>query len=112
VTVVTQQCSKQLTISCGDALTAVEPPTRAALGAIDKNTVPLCIAPQVAKVRLDIAGLDSAAQVANGAFAHNKASELAFAMGTYVRYAAALRADQQAVARASTTQCDARVTGP
>ena len=112
LTATSQECTKQLTNSCEAALTAVVPEIKTTVGIIDKATLPLCISPQVAKVRVDIMNMQSALDVAGNAYNHNQGSELAFAMGTFVRYRAVFNGDVAALPAIAKAKCDPTQTGP
>jgi hypothetical protein len=112
LSVTSQQCTKQLTNSCNDALGAVEPLMKSTESTIDKASLPLCITPQVAKVRGDMNNMQSALDVAQSAYNHNQGGELAFAMGTFVKYRNVFSADAQALSGVAKSKCDTRETGP
>lgn len=112
LTATSQECTRQLTNSCETALTAVIPDIKTTVGIIDKATLPQCIAPQVAKVRADIMNMQSALDVAESAYNHNQGSELAFAMGTFVRYRAVFSGDVGALPAIAKAKCDPTETGP
>jgi hypothetical protein len=112
VTSVAQLCTRELTNSCQDALTAADPQVTKVLAVIDANQMPLCVAPQAAKLRSDVVGMQSALKLANRAFTDNQASELASAIRNYDVYLRSLGGDLQNMSQTATAQCDTRVTGP
>jgi len=111
-TAVSQQCSKQLTISCQNDLTAIDPLFKNVLAAFDKNSVPLCISAPAAKARSDIAAMQSAVTAAEKAYNDNQASELAAATGSYRNAQSALGRDLATLAAVTKSSCDTRETGP
>jgi hypothetical protein len=112
LTPVSQSCNRQLTISCQNDISTARPEVKTVLSVIDQNPVPQCIAPQVAKLRADLATIDAALTAADKAYTDNQSSELAAAMSKYSRPASQLGADVAAVAATMKAQCDATVTGP
>ena len=109
---VSQQCTKQLTNSCQSALSAAEPLNHAALAQIQKASVPLCIAPQWAKLNADIVGLGNAMAAGDKAYTDNQGSELYAAMYAYRQFINAYNGDLSSLARVAKSQCDPTVTGP
>lgn len=107
-----QSCSHQLTVSCQNAIVAARPVLKTVLTAIDQNPVPQCVAPQVAKLRADVAAMDVAMTAADKAYTDNQSPELGAAMVKFFRATAQLDADVRALTTAMNAQCDATVTGP
>jgi hypothetical protein len=112
LTMVAQQCTRNLTNSCQDALNAVDPQIKSTLALINKTSLPLCVAPPVAKLKADINNMESALQVATSAYDQNQGSALAFAMGTFVKYRAVFSADIPAISSVAKAHCDTTETGP
>lgn len=112
VTAVAQQCSRQLTNSCQDALTAADPELTKVLAVIDSSSMPLCVDRQFAKLRSDVAGMQSAVKLANKGYTDNQASELTSAMRTYNASIYSLGGDLQSMSQVAASQCDTRDTGP
>jgi hypothetical protein len=108
---VSLSCTRLLTVSCQDAITAARPEVKTVLSVIDKNPVPQCVATPVAKLRADLALIDAGLTAGDKAYADNQASELAAAVATYSRGASQMGADMRAITNAL-KGCDATVTGP
>ena len=105
-------CNRQLTVSCQNAIIAAQPEVKTVLSVIDKNPVPQCIAAPVAKLRADLATIDTALPAANKAYTDNQAPELAAAVALYSRGASQMGADISGITTNLKAHCDPTVTGP
>lgn len=97
VTLAGQTCAAGMTSGCQDALVQVDNKTSAALSAVDRVTVPICIAPQAAAVRVDLSKLDTAAVAALKGFRDNRAAEMQSGFAQVGPVNAQLRADNGAL---------------
>lgn len=108
---VKQICYGALTSSCEDALIGEENQIPIVSKVLQKETVPLCIAPPVTKMKADLATAASAIQAGKKAYTDNRSSELGAALGAVRGANGAIEADAAAMTAAAKT-CDAQVTGP
>ena len=107
-----QACNGLMTVSCRSALTETENQVVIALAVIDKAEIPTCIAPYVAKVRADLAGMDTNVKLAIKGYTDNKKAELTLGLSRFNAYAKPLPADTAALSKAVQTQCDTQIDGP
>lgn len=111
VTLVHESCAAGMTASCQGALIEVDNNVTALLPVIDRQTVPICIAPQVAQLRADLVKLDGDAQLGMKGFKDNRATEVKSAAGLVGSVFAQVQADDAATATAA-KGCDTQITGP
>lgn len=108
---VKQVCYGALTSSCEDALIGEENQIPTVSKVLQKETVPLCIAAPVTKMKADLAAADSAIQAGKKAYSDNRSSALGAALGALRGANGAIEADAAAMSNGAKT-CDAQVTGP
>lgn len=111
VALVKESCVAGMTASCQDALVGVDNKTTALLQVIDQESVPACIAPQVARVRADLAKLDADAQLGIKGFKDNRPSEMVSGGSQIPPQFAQVQADGNALVAAA-KGCDTQVVGP
>ncbi len=107
-----QTCNGSPTVSCRSALTETENQVVNALAVIDKAEIPTCIAPYVAKIRGDLAGMDTNVKLAIKGYTDNKKAELTLGLSRFNAYAKPLPADNAALTKALQAQCDTQFAGP
>jgi hypothetical protein len=107
-----QACNGLMTVSCRSALTETENQVVNAIGVIDKAEIPTCIAPYVAKVRADLAAMDTQVKLAIKGYTDNKKAELTLGLSRFIASAKPLPADTAALSKALQTQCDTQIIGP
>jgi hypothetical protein len=105
-------CNGTLSFSCQDAVNATDLQIQYALAVIDRQAYPTCIAGPVAKLKLDLTGLDGAAQSILKAYTDNSRTELAQALAHFAAVSRPLSADTNAVDNAPKASCSAQLTGP
>ncbi len=109
--VLKETCNGLLTVSCQNAITSSDKQVRIALAAIDHETIPVCIASPVARLRADLAASDAALQVALKGYADNQKAEVVQGVAVFKKASAPVAADAAAVAPAQRV-CDTQVAGP
>lgn len=105
-------CSGSMTVSCRSALTETENQLVNALAVIDKAEIPTCIATRVAKVRADLAAMDTHVKLAIKGYTDNKKAELSLGISRFNASSKLLPADTAALNKALPTQCDTQISGP
>ncbi len=90
---------------------AADDAATAAMAAIDRETVPVCISTPAVKVRADLAAIDSGSQLAVRAFSDNRASEMQNGLSQVAGASGRLQADTAALT-AGVKTCDTQLVGP
>ncbi len=111
VTLVRESCPAGMTASCQDALVQVDNNVTALLPVIDHETVPLCIAPQVAQLRADLVKLDGDAQLGVKGFKDDRAGEVSSGASLVSSLFGQVQADSAAIPAAA-KGCDTQIVGP
>lgn len=111
VALVKESCTAGMTASCQDALVGVDNKSSALIQVIDQQTIPACLAPQVARVRTDLANLVASSQLGEKGFKDNHAYEVSNGAASVNVYYGQLQADANALATAA-KGCDTQVVGP
>jgi hypothetical protein len=111
VPVLKETCVGLLTSSCQNAIAATDKQVKIVLAAIDRETVPACIAAQVTKLRADLVVTDAALQTGLKGYAENSAPAVNQGVAQFKKTSAPLTADAAAVGAASHS-CGTEVVGP
>lgn len=109
-----QGCHGTLTIACSSTLGPADREIKHAISLIDgaQTLVPPCVAPGVAAIRRDLAGMDTNIGLMQTAFDQNDSGSV---KGYYLRYEnghAALSTDLQAATQAQQNGCVQDISGP
>ena len=111
VEIVKETCYGTLTEACQNAVTAADNQVKSVLATIDHATIPVCIATNMTKLRVDVASMDDALQLAIKGYKDSQGPEVTQGVSRLVAPAQRAQAD----AAAGTTQkakCDTQHTGP
>ena len=110
VTLFRQTCTGALTGSCQKSIDATEVQVKNTQSLIDQNAIPVCISGSVARMRADLAGMDTALQAASKAYNDNNKPQLAQALSHFGASSKPLTGDfATATAKAG---CDTQPSGP
>jgi hypothetical protein len=109
--VLKETCVGLLTVSCQSAITAADKQVKLVLAAINRETVPACIAAPVAKLRADLVATDLALQTGTKGYTDNSQAEVNQGVAVFKKASAPLAADAAAVTPASHA-CGTEVVGP
>ena len=111
-TVLNEICNGTMTFSCRDDMSTTQNQVKKVLPAINLQIYPQCIAPQVAKMKVDLNGEDSGLALALQGYQDNRASELAAGLARFRAAAIALAVDRTATDVAEKAYCSNQQTGP
>ena len=104
-------CVVGMTSSCADTFIAIDNQTAAMLPVLQKANVPLCVAPQEAKLQADMGTMSAGAQLAFKGFRDNKKSEFASGVAQVNSVSGAVQTDFAAMSTAA-GHCESQLTGP
>jgi hypothetical protein len=107
-----ETCSGTLTVSCQNAINQADQDVKQVILVIDHQAVPTCIARPVARLRLDLTGMDSGLQTALLGYQDNVAGELSQGLNAFAAASQTLQADINSIGAAQKNLCSAQVTGP
>ena len=109
--IVKETCYGNLTEACQTAVTAAENQVKQVLAAIDHATLPICVASNVAKLRVDVASMDDALSLAIKGYKDSLGSEVTQGVSRLVAPAQRAQAGA-AAANTQKTRCDTQRVGP
>jgi hypothetical protein len=105
-------CNGVLTVGCQAALIETDNQVKNALTVVSGAPAPVCIVPNVSKLKTDLAGLDAFLQNALTAYSDNSKSGLAAGLAGFNYEDRLLQADILAAFKAQTLYCDTQLVGP
>jgi hypothetical protein len=101
-----------LTQSCQNAATNALTQVKYVESVVDQAQVPLCAAPQLAKIRADLTGMDAGLTSAVKAFDNNNKGLLAQGLSKYRSANKPLGGDISALSKTIAARCDSQPAGP
>jgi len=101
-----------LTQSCQNAANNALTQVKNVEAVIDQAQVPLCAAPQLAKVRADLTGMDAGLTSAVKAFDNNNKGLLAQGLSRFRGTSKPLSGDISALSKTIAARCDSQTAGP
>jgi hypothetical protein len=105
-------CNGVLTVGCQSALIESDNQVKNMLSVVQNAPTPVCIAPNVARFKVDLTAMDAALQVALQSYNDNSKSELVKGLGRFYSASARMQVDLTAIGNARTAYCDTQLTGP
>jgi len=107
-----ETCNGPLTLSCRDNISQTDNQVKTVTGVMNARPVPDCIAPQVSRMKTDLANLDKALQLSLQGYQDNKPTELYQGIAVYRAASQSFAADTSAAETAQKTVCNNQQTGP
>lgn len=111
VSLVRESCPAGMTSSCQDALVGIDNKAASLVQVLGQTSPPLCISPQVARLKDDLTRLGAGAQLGEKGFKDNRANEVSSGAASVYAYSGQVQADANALSAAAKT-CDAQIVGP
>ncbi len=111
-TAYSEACVGTLSLSCQDAVGAVDTELKTSIATLTGTRPPACISRQVARVAADLNAMEAAIQGELKAFKDNNKNELLAAMNQQRVAGRTFSSDVQAVSKAQATVCDGQQEGP
>jgi hypothetical protein len=105
-------CNGVLTVGCQAALVETDNQVKDAVAGVGGAPVPVCIAPNVSKLKIDLAALEAFLQNALQSYSDNSKSGLAAGLAGFNYQDRMLQADILATFKAQASFCDTLVIGP
>ncbi len=112
LSVVGETCIGPLTSSCEDALISTDNEISGLLSVIDHETVPVCIAANVTRLRSDLVKLDAGVQLALKGGKDGRNAEVASGLSQVRSARSQVQAEVAALNYAAKSTCDTQLTGP
>jgi hypothetical protein len=106
-----QSCNA-LSNSCLSAITATDKQVKGLLSVIDRAAIPPCVAAGVAKMRTDVAGMESGLQLSLSGFKDNKKSVVDTGLSRFASLTQTVHADSVSLEQAQKAQCSPQQVGP
>jgi hypothetical protein len=105
-------CNGYLTIGCQSALTLTDDQLKSTISVVNSTTSPACIAPNLSKLRADLASTDSYVRTALQAYTDNSKRELGQGVIHLSAAYRAVQADFLGAQKAQSLYCDTQLAGP
>jgi hypothetical protein len=105
-------CNGVMTVGCQAALIETDNQVKNAVAVVNDAPAPVCIVPNVSKVKIDLAGLDAFLQNALQAYTDGSKSGLAAGLAGFAYEDRMLQGDILAAFKAQASFCDTQLTGP
>jgi hypothetical protein len=105
-------CNGVLTVGCQGVLIETDNQVKDAVAGVGGAPVPVCIALNVSKLKIDLAALDAFLQNSLQAYSDSSKSGLAAGLAGFNYQDRMLQADILATFKAQAAFCDSQLTGP
>jgi hypothetical protein len=105
-------CNGVLTVGCQAALIETDNQVKNAVTVVNDAPAPVCLVPNVSKLKIDLAGLDAFLQNALQAYTDGSKRGLAAGLAGFAYEDRMLQGDILAAFKAQASFCDTQLTGP
>jgi hypothetical protein len=105
-------CNGVLSVGCQSALSVTDTEVRNMLSVVQTTPAPVCILPNVTRVKGDLTTMVAGLQLAVQSYNDNKKTELYQGLSRFYASSQSMQLDLTAAGRARTAYCDTQLTGP
>jgi hypothetical protein len=105
-------CNGVLTVGCQSALSATDIEVKNVLSVVQTAPAPVCITPNVTRLKGDLSTMDVALQLAIQSYNDNSKTELSQGLSRFYSGGVRMQVDLTAIGNARTVYCDTQLTGP